>query len=143
FKQQEFYVVIDSEHYHKLYPDNILYKKLFDQGLRSAIFASVISDGKVLGILELVSPNANELNTINANKLKILMPFIVDSVVRAKVNLENELELIIQEECTSIHSSVHWKFRKEALKYFTSVTLGNPSIFGEIVFPDVFPLYGQ
>lgn len=143
FKQQEFYVVIDSEHYHKLYPDNILYKKLLDQGLRSAIFASVISDGKVLGILELVSPNANELNTINANKLKILMPFIVDSVVRAKVNLENELELIIQEECTSIHSSVHWKFRKEALKYFTSVTLGNPSVFGEIVFPDVFPLYGQ
>lgn len=143
FKQKEFYVVIDSERYHKLYPDNILYEKLLDQGLRSAVFASVISDNKVLGILELVSPNPNELNTINANKLKLLMPFIVDSVVRTKENLENELELIIQEECTSIHSSVHWKFRKAALKYFTSLTEGNPSIFQEIVFPDVYPLYGQ
>ncbi|MGB3345522.1 MAG: GAF domain-containing protein [Aequorivita sp.] len=143
FKQKEFYVIIDSEYYHNLYPDNILYKKLLDQGLRSAIFASVISNNKVLGILEVVSPNPNELNTINANKLKLLMPFIVDSVVRAKENLENELELIIQEECTSLHSSVHWKFRKEALRYFTSLTDGNPSIFREVVFPDVFPLYGQ
>src|SRR5690554_2478770 len=95
FKQKEFYVIIDSEYYHNLYPDNILYKKLLDQGFRSAIFASVISNNKVLGILEVVSPNPNELNTINANKLELLMPFIVDSVVRAKENLENELELII------------------------------------------------
>lgn len=143
FKQKEFYVIIDSEHYHKLYPDNILYKKLLEQGLRSAIFASVIFDGRVLGILEVVSPNPHDLNTINANKLELLMPFIVDSVVRAKVNLENELELIIQDECTSLHSSVHWKFRKEALRYFTSLAEGQPSVFREVVFPDVFPLYGQ
>ena len=143
FKQKEFYVIIDTEYYHNLYPDNILYKKLLDQGLRSAIFASVISNGRVLGILEVVSPNPYELNSINANNLKLLMPFIIDSVVRAKQNLENELELIIQDECTSLHASVHWKFRREALRYFAAFTEGQPSVFREIVFPDVFPLYGQ
>lgn len=143
FKQKEFYVITDTERYHKRYPDNLLYKKLLDQGIKSAIFASIVSGDKILGVLELVSSNKNELNTVNANRLKEIMPFLVDSVVRAKKNLENELELIVQSECTSIHKSVHWKFRKEAKRYFESITEGNPTFFREVVFRDVHPLYGQ
>ena len=143
FKQKEFYVVIDTDRYHNLYPDNILYKKLLDQGMKSAVFASIVSDDRILGVLELVSPNKNDLNTINANKLKDVMPFLVDSVVRAKKNLENQLELIVQEECTSIHNSVHWKFRKEAKRYLESISEGNPTFFHEVVFHDIHPLYGQ
>ncbi len=143
FKQKEFYCVTDAERYHKMYPENLLYKKMLDQGMKSAIFAAIVSDEKILGVLELVSPNANALNTINANKLRDIMPFLIDSVVRSKENFENELELIIQEECTAIHSSVQWKFRKEAKRYLTSLTEGNPTFFREIVFEDVHPLYGQ
>lgn len=143
FKQKEFYVVTDMERYRKLYPDNILYKKLLDQGIRSAIFASIIHEDETLGVLELVSPNKNELNTINANKLNDVMPFLVDSVVRAKKNRENELELIVQEECTSIHDSVHWKFKREAKRYLDSINDGNPTFFREVVFQNVHPLYGQ
>ncbi len=143
FKQKELYIVTDTERYHKLYPDNILYKKLLDQGIKSAIFASIFSEDRILGVLELVSSTVNELNTINGNRLNNIMPFLVDSVVRAKKNLENELELIVQEECTSIHNSVHWKFRNEAKRYFESITEGTPTFFREIVFNDVHPLYGQ
>lgn len=143
FKQKELYVITDTERYHKLYPDNLLYTKLLNQGIKSAIFASIVSDDKILGVLELVSATKNELNTINANRLGDIMPFLVDSVVRAKKNLENELELIVQSECTSIHNSVHWKFRKEAKRYFESITEGNPTFFREVVFRDVHPLYGQ
>ncbi|QAA83183.1 GAF domain-containing protein [Aequorivita sp. H23M31] len=143
FKQREFYVVTDAERYHKLYPNNILYKKLLDQGKKSAVFAAIVSDDRILGVLELVSSKKNELNTINANRLLDIMPFLVGSVVSAKTNLENELELIVQEECTSIHNSVHWKFRKEARRYLESISEGNPAIFREIVFQDVHPLYGQ
>ncbi len=143
FKQKEFYVVTDSERYHKLYPDNMLYKKLLDQGIKSAVFASIVSEDRILGVLELVSKNKNELNTINANRLMGIMPFLVGSVVSAKKNLENELELIVQEECTSIHNSVHWKFKKEARRYLESITEGNPTVFREIVFHNVYPLYGQ
>ncbi|WP_347374567.1 GAF domain-containing protein [Aequorivita sp. Q41] len=143
FKKNEFYCVTDAARYHTLYPDNLLYKKMLDQGMKSAIFAAIVHEDRVLGVLELVSPNANDLNTINANKLRDIMPFLIDSVVRAKENLENELELIIQDECTSIHSSVHWKFRREAKRYLKSITEGNPTVFREIVFEDVHPLYGQ
>lgn len=143
FKQMAFYCVTDAQRYHKLYPDNLLYKKMLDQGMKSAIFASIVHDKKILGVLELLSPNANELNTINANKLRDIMPFLIDSVVRAKENFENELELIIQEECTAIHSSVHWKFRQEAKRYLNTIAEGNPTFFREIVFEDIYPLYGQ
>ncbi len=143
FKQKEFYCVTDAERYHKLYPDNMVYKKMLDQGIKSAIFAAIVSDDKILGVLELVSSEINALNTINANKLRDIMPFVIDTVVRSKQNLENELELIIQEECTSLHSSVHWKFRKEAKHYLNAINEGNPAIFREVIFENVHPLYGQ
>ena len=143
FNQKDFYVVTDVQRYHKKYPENILYKKLWEQGLQSAIFASIISNNKVLGVLELVAPNANDLNTINANKLNDILPFLTESIARSKEDFENELELIIQEECTSIHNSVHWKFRNEAKRYLLSTTEGNPTLFREIVFKDVYPLFGQ
>jgi len=143
FKQQQFYCVSDTQKYKELYPDNILYKKLLDQGIKSCILASVVSDGQILGVLELVSPNVNDLNTVNANKLMDIMPYLQDSVARAKARLENDLELIVQEECTSIHTSVHWKFKKEAKRYLNSIAQGTPSFFQEIVFQDVYPLFGQ
>jgi len=144
FKQKEFYCISNVPKYRKLYPDNILYKKLQDQGIKSAILASIVNkEDKVLGILELVSPNINDLNSINANKLHTVMPFLVDSVIRGKKQIENKLELIIQEECTSLHPSVHWKFRKEAKRYLNQIAQGNPTYFKEVVFEDVHPLYGQ
>ncbi len=143
FKKKGLYCVTDAKKYHKLYPENILYKKMVDQGIKSAIFASIFEGERIYGVLELVSPNANELNTINAHKLHDIMPFLIDSVIRSKERAENELELIIQEECTAIHSSVHWKFRKEAKRYFNAQEEGNPSIFREIVFDNVHPLFGQ
>ncbi|MGO3182921.1 MAG: GAF domain-containing protein [Aequorivita sp.] len=143
FKQKELYNVTDVDRYRAKYPDNLLYKKLQKQGMKSALFASIISKGKILGVMELVSPNINDLNTINANKLKDIMPFVMDTVVRSKHNIENELELIIQEECTALHSSVHWKFRQEAKRYLNTINEGNPTTFKEIVFKDVYPLYGQ
>ncbi|MAP55544.1 GAF domain-containing protein [Altibacter sp.] len=143
FKKHELYCVTNTQKYHTLYPNNVLYKKLLDQNIKSALFAAIVDEGKVLGVLELVSPTVNGLNTINANKLKDVMPFLIDSVVRSKEQAENELELVIQEECTSIHSSVHWKFKREAKRYLSSLAKGEPSYFREIVFNDVYPLYGQ
>lgn len=143
FKQKQFYCITNTEKYHKLYPDNILYKKLLEQNIKSCILAAIVDNDQILGILEIVSPHVNALNTVNANKLHDILPYLQDSVARSKERVENDLELIIQEECTSIHSSVHWKFRKEAKRYLSNISSGNPSFFREVVFEDVYPLYGQ
>ncbi|MBZ0326137.1 MAG: GAF domain-containing protein [Altibacter sp.] len=143
FNKHEFYCITDVNKYHALYPNNILYKNLYKQKIQSAIIASIVAEGKVLGILEIVSPHANELNTINANKLLDIMPYLVDSVKRSKEQEENEIELLIQSECTSIHPSVHWKFKKEAERVIREQLQGNQVAFREIVFENVYPLYGQ
>ena len=117
---------------------------LRDQGIKSAIFAPIANEEGLMGILEIVSEKPRVLNSINANKLVDVMPFIVSAVERSKNEEENLIEAIIQKECTSIHSSVHWKFVQEARNYIkTEYATGESPTFKKIAFEDVYPLFGQ
>ncbi|WP_158847143.1 GAF domain-containing protein [Algibacter sp. L1A34] len=113
------------------------------QGIKSAIFAPIANDDGLMGIIEIVSTKAQELNSINANKLADVMPYIVSAVERSKKEEENLIEAIIQKECTSIHSSVHWRFVKEAKNFIKSDIFGEQASFKKIAFENVYPLYGQ
>jgi hypothetical protein len=52
--------------------------------------------------MELVSSKP-KLNSINANNLDLILPYIVDTLERYNSDLENQLEAIIQREYTAIH----------------------------------------
>ncbi len=116
---------------------------LHEQGIKSAIFAPIANDKGLMGILEIVSNKPQVLNSINANKLIDVMPFIVSAVERSKSDEENLIEAIIQKECTSIHPSVHWRFEKEAKNFIKSEMNGEQAIFKKIAFENIYPLYGQ
>lgn len=116
---------------------------LHKQGIKSAIFAPIANDKGLMGILEIVSNKPQVLNSINANKLIDVMPFIVSAVERSKNDEENLIEAIIQKECTSIHPSVHWRFEKEAKHFIKSEMNGEQAIFKKIAFENIYPLYGQ
>ncbi|WP_299338893.1 GAF domain-containing protein [uncultured Psychroserpens sp.] len=119
-------------------------KSLHSQGIKSAIFAPIANDEGLMGILEIISHKPSVLNSINANKLVDVMPFIVSAVERSKVEEENLIEAIIQQECTSIHPSVYWKFVDNARKFLKDKHhLGNEASFGEITFDNIYPLFGQ
>ena len=121
-----------------------LYVNLQKQGIKSAILAPITgNNGKLLGIMEVVSPHINKLNSINAQKLDDVMPFIVATVQRTLLDEENLIDAIIQHECTSVHPSVHWKFRKEAKSFMFEQYEGRQPSFSEMVFDEVYPLYGQ
>jgi len=144
FNRNEFITASDIPKRYEEHPDNPLIKSLYKQGIGSAIIAPLMSQGNLLGIMELVSPNIRELNSINANKLHDILPYLVDSVRQAKEQEMNEIELLIQNECTAIHPSVHWKFKKEAERVLRSKYYDeSPASFREVVFEDVYPLYGQ
>ncbi|WP_062054917.1 GAF domain-containing protein [Aquimarina longa] len=143
FDESTYFAISDVKKYQKEAGDIVMYKNLMAQGIKSAIIAPIVSEGKLLGVLEIVSPNIHELNSINANKLQDVMPYLVDSVLRSKNKAENELELIIQQECTAIHPSVHWKFKQEAKRFMRAMVDENPVSFREVVFENVYPLYGQ
>ena len=144
FTENKFFAVSDVKKYHKIKNNEIFYKNLVEQNIGSAIFAPIIHGEAFLGLLEIVSPTKHALNSINANKLLDLMPYLEDAVLRSKTEAENALELIIQEECTSIHPSVYWKFRREAKRVFEAHLDNDTEVyFKDIIFKDVYPLFGQ
>ncbi|MDX1702004.1 MAG: hypothetical protein R3250_15365, partial [Melioribacteraceae bacterium] len=118
-------------------------KTLYSQGIKSAILAPIANDDELLGVLELVSSKPKVLNSINANKLVDVLPYLVSAVERSKEEEENLIEAIIQQECTSIHPSVLWKFREEAKQFIKEQYSGNQVAFNKIAFDNVYPLYGQ
>jgi hypothetical protein len=142
-KDNDYLVISNVDKYYGLNPDNGLYERLRKQGVKSAIFAPISADGKLFGILELVSGTANELHGINAKILEDIMPYIVSAVLRTKAAEENLIDAIIQHECTTVHTSVNWKFREEAKRFMMDEMNGMQPSFGEIVFKDIHPLYGQ
>ena len=122
---------------------NLLAKNLKRNKVKSCLLAPIAKNGKLLGILELVSQRKNELNSINAIKLDDILPYIVTTVERNRNDFENRVKAVIQSECTSIHPSVVWVFEKEAKKFIRDLDKDGLASFKDITFKDVYPLYGQ
>ena len=141
-KEKSYYAISDVDRYAEK-SEAYFYKNLKKQGVKSAIFAPIADNDKLLGVLELVSTEKNALNSVNANKLEDVMPFIVSAVLRSKSEEENLIDAVIQHECTSVHDSVYWRFQEEAKRFIKDDLEGIQPTFKEIVFKEVHPLYGQ
>lgn len=137
------FIISDVEKYKRENPGDAAFADhLLEQDVRSIILAPIVKHNRLLGFMELVSARPKELNSINANKLDYILPFLTDTIDRYYGELQNEIDAIIQNEYTAIHHSVYWKFREEALKHI--VARDNPNLaYKEIVFREVYPLYGQ
>ncbi|MEM1337740.1 MAG: GAF domain-containing protein [Bacteroidota bacterium] len=141
--ESDFLAISNVEKYFEKSGGGQPYKSLHEQGIKSAILAPIADDGNLLGVLELVSDKVNELNSVNASKLVDVMPFIVSAILRSIEEEQNLIDAIIQHECTTVHSSVYWKFQEEAKRFMTEELQGKHPSFEEIVFKEVYPLYGQ
>lgn len=142
-QDKSYFAISDVDRYYKAMGGVKPYKNLKTEGVKSAIFAPIADEGKLLGVLELASTQVNALNSVNANKLEDVMPYIVSAVLRSKAEEENRIGAIIQHECTSVHTSVYWRFEEEARRFIKDDIEGTNPTFREIVFKEVFPLYGQ
>jgi hypothetical protein len=143
-KEKKFYAISDVDKFYDLSKGKApQYKTLKDQNIKSAILAPIANEDGLLGILEIVSERPKVLNSINANKLKDVMPFIVSAVERSKNEEQNLIEAIIQQECTSIHPSVNWRFEKEAKIFIKNQFNGKEPSFNKIAFENIYPLFGQ
>jgi len=143
-KEKKFYAISDVDKFYELSKGKApQYKTLKDQNFKSAILAPIANDEGLMGILEIVSEQPKVLNSINANKLVDVMPFIVSAVERSKNEEQHLIEAIIQQECTSIHPSVNWRFEKEARLFIKDQMNGNEPNFNKIAFENIYPLFGQ
>lgn len=142
-EEGEYFCISDVDKYVKNNREAALSKNLAKKGFKSAILAPISKGDKLLGVLEIVARQKNQLNQINAVKLDAVLPYLYASAERNKIELQNRVKAVIQSKCTSIHESVEWRFEKEAHKYIDAKDNGEYYEFDDIIFEEVYPLYGQ
>lgn len=140
---KELFVISDVKKFIEESSNKKLGEHLLKQGIQSCVFAPVIKDDHLLGVVELVSSTVRDLNSINATKLELVLPYLTDTIDRYNTDMQHQIASIIQREYTTIHPSVYWKFKKESQNYFQNTNQTKDYIFKEIVFKNVYPLYGQ
>jgi len=144
FKNHETFIISDVEHYGLATNNNAFYKNLHKNRIQSIILIPIeASANGDLALLEIASPRAYELNSVNVNKLKDIIPVFEVAVKRTSEERKNILEATIQEHYTSIHSAVKWRFYEAAEKYHEAHQTNENAKLDEIVFDNVYPLYGQ
>ena len=141
-ESRKYFSISDVEKIYKEFPDSDFAKQFYDAGIKSAIFAPIIKDKKLLGIIELVS-RKKMLNSINATKMEIVMPYLEDTMDRLYDDIETRIQAIIQREYTSIHPSVYWKFRQEAERHIGFYREEFDLPYRKITFENLTPLFGQ
>ena len=113
------------------------------KGARSFIISPLLYGDEIIGFLALTSLKPYVLNSVVANKMKDVTPLYTIALQRGVAERDNQIEAIIQEEFTSIHPSVSWKFEEIAEKVLGRRQNNQQEHIEEIVFRDVIPLYGQ
>lgn len=145
FHQQENIAISDVERYGNLSNKNPFYERMHQKDIGSLLLIPMkASESNDLALLEIASPRAYELNSVNQQKLKDIIPVFEAAVERSSEEYKNVLEATIQEHYTSLHPTVKWRFYEAAEKYQTDIynRVDNAKI-DQIIFEDVYPLYGQ
>lgn len=144
FKKHETFIISDIDEYGNNTDNNPFYQSLYDSGIKSIILIPIkATENGDLALLEIASPRSYELNSVNINKLKDIIPVFEAAVKRTSEERQNVLEATIQENYTSIHNSVKWRFYEAAEKYHIDNQASEDAKLDEIVFDNVYPLYGQ
>jgi len=116
---------------------------LVQLGVKSLVLAPLVENDQTIGMLELASMEAGLLNSVSAHKVEGALPMFTAAVKRAKEEMSTQVRAIIQEECTAIHPTVQWRFFNAGVNLMNKRRQGDEkAVFEEIVFKDVYPLFG-
>ncbi len=139
-------VISNVEAYGKGTNENAFYQRLKKENVGSIIIVPFLMDNNKedLILIEIMSSRAYELNSINQQKLIDILPVFKTAIERSNTERKNLIDAVIQEKYTSIHPSVRWRFVDAAEKYQKELFQKKENVkIDEIVFNDVYPLYGQ
>jgi GAF domain-containing protein len=127
------------------YPDRTpVEEELIKSGVRNFVCAPLHYQEKLIGTLELVSPRVGDLNETHLPRLQEVLPLFSMAVQRSVEELNSRIQTVINEQCTAIHPTVEWRFRKAVLNGFERQRTTGSAVteLEPIVFEGVYPLYG-
>ncbi|UYZ61004.1 GAF domain-containing protein [Hymenobacter latericus] len=121
-----------------------LREQLLSIGIRSAILALLPYGDDAVGLLELGSPKAGDLDEFALDNVNAFLPLFAVAVKRNAEEIQTRVQAIIKEKFTAIHPSLEWRFTDAAINLLEKLDEGNKNAEMEpIVFHDVYPLYGS
>jgi len=115
---------------------------LIANGVNNLMLAPLIDGGGTIGLLEITSTTPGKLNYISASKIEHALPMFTTAVKRVKEEMDTEIRALIQQECTNIHPAVQWRFFEAGTNLMSKRRRGINEPMEEIVFKDVYPLFG-
>ena len=115
---------------------------ILEQGIRNLLVAPLEHNGEIIGIFEAGSPHPGRINAVNSLQLHEIFPLFAISISRSMEELNNRVQAIIKQECTAIHPAVEWRFRNAALNLIENSKDDKYAEMEDIVFNDIYPLYG-
>ena len=118
---------------------NPFLNNLLKQGIKSYLIAPIRQNGNTIGILEVGAHKAWQLNAALTYKLEDLLPMFSIALKRSLDDRKTALDAIVQNQFTAIHPAVSWRFYDAAEKLME----GQSEQIEEIVFEEVYPLFGQ
>lgn len=119
-------------------------KKLMAMGFSALLIAPLLNaEERVIGLLELASPEAFGLNSFVELKFREIVSLFRTALARSREEVDNSLEAILREQYTSLHPSVEWRFIEAAYQILEQRADGQEISPELIRFNEVYPLYGQ
>ncbi|HTE23173.1 GAF domain-containing protein, partial [Flavitalea sp.] len=119
---------------------------LLEKDIRSYVALPLFYNEELIGILELGADQPNMLNAMTVFTMEEIILLLSTAMNRLQNEQQNEVEAIIRQKCTAIHPTVAWRFTEAAEKILESAKAGinsSAASMEDIVFDEVYPLYGQ
>lgn len=141
-EKKEPLVITDADIFYEQ-GQSVMSEKLFKSGFKSYIIIPIVHEDELLGFMEIGSKKKYVLHDGILEVLGEVIPILAMAKKRFKTEAQNLVEAIIQQECTTIHPAVKWRFEEEAERFMEDQLSGGQPVFKDIVFSNLYPLYGQ
>lgn len=119
-----------------------VFKRLWREGIRSYIIYPIRDEDGILGLLELASPIPNQLDLEVLKRLEPAMPLLSLALLKTRNAFNERIEKMIKENFTALQPAVEWKFAEAAWESMNKEKSDGKVIRGNVVFDNVYPLYG-
>jgi putative methionine-R-sulfoxide reductase with GAF domain len=110
-------------------------------GVRTLVVAPLHYQDRVIGTLELGSPQPNDIDATHLPKLYEVVPLFAMAVRRSMDEFNARVQTEIKERFTAIHPVVEWRFRKAVMDGIERTGDAAAAELQPIVFENVYPLY--
>ena len=122
----------------KILGDIPILRPLYESGYRSYLHYPMLNSDGLLGILEVASHVPDTLNNNVVTQLEPAIPLLSVAMLKNRNTIHNRIDKFIKEQFTALQHSVEWKFAEVAWNQL----FNEDGSYAEVVFEDVYPLYG-